>query len=297
MANILFEHDKPGATVIPVILSSDKTQITLFRNKIAYPVYLTIGNLPKDIHCKPSRQGQILLAYLPTTNLKHITNKASRRRTMANLFHTCMRLILHQMKDAGIHGVTMQSGDSITHCCHPIYAIYVGDYPEQILVTTGYTGDSPVCDCPKDELGHYSCQYADRNFEATQEAAKLVNTDSWAEACANANICPVQHPFWEDLPYANVFHSITPNLLHQMYQGVIKHLISWVTEICRAAEIGARVRCLPPNHGIWMFHKGITSLSRVSGTEHKQICTFLLGIITDVKLPHDASSADLLTAV
>ncbi|KAJ3897226.1 hypothetical protein F5879DRAFT_983267, partial [Lentinula edodes] len=50
------EKDKPGATIVPVILSSDKTQITLFRNKSAYPVYLTIGNLPKEIRRKPSQQ-------------------------------------------------------------------------------------------------------------------------------------------------------------------------------------------------------------------------------------------------
>src|SRR6202041_763924 len=38
-----------GATIIPIIISSDKTQLTLFRNKSAYPVYMTIGNIPKDI--------------------------------------------------------------------------------------------------------------------------------------------------------------------------------------------------------------------------------------------------------
>ncbi|KAJ3855540.1 hypothetical protein EV368DRAFT_34490, partial [Lentinula lateritia] len=47
--NTQLEQDKPGATIIPVIISSDKTQITLFRNKSAYPVYLTIGNLPKEV--------------------------------------------------------------------------------------------------------------------------------------------------------------------------------------------------------------------------------------------------------
>ena len=71
------EENTPGATIIPVIISSDKTQITLFRNKSAYPVYLTIGNLPKSIRRKPSRQGQILLAYLPCTCLLHITNMAA----------------------------------------------------------------------------------------------------------------------------------------------------------------------------------------------------------------------------
>jgi hypothetical protein len=65
--------------VIPVILSSDKTQLTLFRSKMAYPVYLTIGNIPKEIWRKPSRHAQILVAYIPTTKLEDITNQAGHR--------------------------------------------------------------------------------------------------------------------------------------------------------------------------------------------------------------------------
>ena len=61
------ELRRPGATVIPVIISSDKTQLTLFRSKSAYPVYLSIGNIPKDICCKPTQQAQILMGYIPTT--------------------------------------------------------------------------------------------------------------------------------------------------------------------------------------------------------------------------------------
>ncbi|KAH7903050.1 hypothetical protein BJ138DRAFT_977429, partial [Hygrophoropsis aurantiaca] len=134
-----------GATIIPIIISSDKTQITLFRNKTAYPVYLTIGNLPKSIRRKPSRHGQILLAYLPTTRLSHITNKASRRRTLANLFHACMSQIVQPLQTAGIEGIMMTSGDGVKRRCHPILASFVGDYPEQCLVTGAYTGDCPIC--------------------------------------------------------------------------------------------------------------------------------------------------------
>lgn len=50
----------------------------MFRNKTAYPVYMTIGNIPKDIRRKPSRHAHVLLAYLPTTRLDHVTNKAAR---------------------------------------------------------------------------------------------------------------------------------------------------------------------------------------------------------------------------
>ena len=68
------EQENPGATIIPIILSSDKTQITLFGGKSAYPVYMTIGNLPTEIRGKPSMNGQILLAYLPIANFKHVSN-------------------------------------------------------------------------------------------------------------------------------------------------------------------------------------------------------------------------------
>ncbi|KAJ3818442.1 hypothetical protein F5880DRAFT_1491390 [Lentinula raphanica] len=290
------EKDKPGATIIPIILSSDKTQITLFQNKSAYPVYLTIGNLPKEIRRKPSQQGQILVAYLPTTRLQHISCKASRRRAIANLFHACMGSLLRPLRSAGINGVVLASGDGIKRRCHPILAAYVGDYPEQILVTCGYSGNSPVCLVEKGSLGDYPCTADLRDPVVAVEAAKSIGTDEWTQLCVDANIKPVQHPFWEDLPYTNIFAAVTPDILHQLYQGVMKHLILWITNIVGAAEINARVRRLPANHGVRHFHKGITSLSRVSGAEHKQMCAFLLSLVIDVPKLSRSHSNKLLVA-
>ncbi|KAJ7468866.1 hypothetical protein B0H11DRAFT_1636670, partial [Mycena galericulata] len=52
-------------------------------------------------------------------------------------------------------------------------------------------------------------------------------------------------PFWEDLPFVDIFLSITPDVLHQLYQGVIKHVFSWVKEAFGPVEIDARCRRLP----------------------------------------------------
>ncbi|KAJ3913612.1 hypothetical protein F5877DRAFT_93124 [Lentinula edodes] len=276
------EKENPGATVIPVIISSDKTQVTLFRNKSAYPVYLTIGNLPKEIRRKPSQQGQILLAYLPTTKLQHLTTKAGRRRALANLFHACMGNLVAPLKELGISGVVMQSGDGVKRQCHPILAAYIGDYLEQILVSCGYYGDCPVCMTTKDKLGEYPCTHLFRDPDKAVEAAKLIHTNLWVDYCDEANLKPVQHPFWEDLPYTDIF--------------LMKHLVQWITSIVGAAEIDARVRRLPPNHGIRQFQKGISTLSRVSGSEHKQMCTFLLALIIDIPHLTPQQSHNLSTA-
>ena len=215
-----------------MIISSDKTQVTLFRNKTAYPVYLTIGNLPKSIHCKPSRQAQILLAYLPTSRLLHISNKAARRRTQANLFHACMNFILSPLKVSGIQGIEMASGDGIVRRGHPILACYVGDYPEQCLATSAFSGDCPECDCPNKELGIYPCPHALQNLNTVLDALEQLSSPNYVQACRDANIKPIQHPFWKDLPYVDIFRSITPDILHQLHQGVVKHLISWLRAAC-----------------------------------------------------------------
>ncbi|KAF8976871.1 hypothetical protein BDQ17DRAFT_1267049, partial [Cyathus striatus] len=76
----------PGSTIVPIIISTDKTQLTLFRNKTAYPVYLTIGNIPKEIHQKPSARAYVLLGYLPTTHLEGVTNGLTRIPVAANFF-------------------------------------------------------------------------------------------------------------------------------------------------------------------------------------------------------------------
>ena len=40
----------PKATLAPVIIATDKTTLTQFTgDKKAYPVYLTLGNIPKAI--------------------------------------------------------------------------------------------------------------------------------------------------------------------------------------------------------------------------------------------------------
>ena len=55
-----------GATIAPVILASDKTQLTHLRgDKSAWPVYLTIGNISKDLRVQVSSHATILVGYIP----------------------------------------------------------------------------------------------------------------------------------------------------------------------------------------------------------------------------------------
>ncbi|TBU41221.1 hypothetical protein BD309DRAFT_868732, partial [Dichomitus squalens] len=293
------EKDKPGATVIPIIISSDKTQLTLIGNKSAYPVYMTLGNLPKDIRCKPSRRGQILLAYLPTSRLQHIKNKAARRRTLANLFHACMTRVLAPLASAGVTGMRVASGDGVVRRGHPILATYIGDYPEQLLVTGCKTGECPKCPINRNDVGESTDTSRPlQDLERILRAVSAIDEGprAFTRACAEAGIKPICRPFWADLPYTDIYLSITPDVLHQLYQGVLKHLVSWLYAAFGTEEIDARCRRMPLNHNLQHFGKGISTMSRITGREHQDIGRILLGLVVSLELPNGQSATRLVRA-
>ena len=275
-------------TVIPIIISTDKTQLTLFKGKAAYPVYLTIGNIPKELRKKVSKQGQILLAYLPVTKLKHISNNSARSRIQANLFHACLRYILRDTIKPALNGVNIQSGDGVIRKFFPIFAIHVGDYPEQVQCTCVKSRKCPTCRVAKGQLGFWIEKTITDptlyNLDKIIDAMNDPNHKDWPKRCESLGIRPVYKPYWRDLPYADPFLSITPDILHQVYQGMLKHLIQWLRQAYGDAEIDARCRRMPPNHHIRIFSNGFTALSRLTGREHADIARVILGIIIDLPL-------------
>jgi Plavaka transposase len=180
---------------------------------------------------------------------------------------------------------------------HPIFAIFIGDYPEQALVTCTFSGRCPKCLVTPGQLGESQC------FPSCIQCS-VIDTYLLADgdiptfhlACRKAGLKPVYHPFWETLPLADIFLSITPDILHQMLQGMMKHLISWLVSIFGPMVIDTRCKVIPPNHKILLFTKGITMLSQVSDHEHKKMCSIFLGLIVDLPVPGGVDSSHMVKA-
>jgi hypothetical protein len=118
-------------------------------------VYLTIGNIPKAICRKPTSYVQMLVTYIPTSKLEGITNKAACHHSLVNLYHACMHTLLAPVASYGEMGIIIASGDGTWCYCHPIFSIFIGNYPEQTLVTYTYNGWCPKCSVSPDQLGEY----------------------------------------------------------------------------------------------------------------------------------------------
>lgn len=212
-----------------------------------------------------------------------------------------MGRVLGPLKEAGTTGIFMASGNGQVFRIHPLLACFSGDYPEQILTTCVFKGQCAMCPTPRDEMGDYVRHQNPglRDLDQILEALNSFDDDpgQFLQTCATAGVKPVVEPFWKDLPYAHIYRSITPDILHQLYQGIFKHLIGWVTQAVGHLEVDARCRRLPPNHNIRHFVKGITSLSRVTGQEHNQMSRILLGLVIDAPLQGGFSNVRLIRAV
>ena len=273
-------------------------QLTLFRDKMAYPIYLTIGNIPKHICQKVSCQAHMLIGYIPVTKLTSISNKAACRCALANLFHMCMHTALGSISLYGETRVDMMSGDGIWQRCHPIFAIFIGDYPEQALVTCTYYGRCPKCTVAPGQLGE-NLSSPLRMQRDVLDTYLLSDGDFYAfhHACHEAGMKPIYHLFWEMLLLTDIFHLITPDILHQLLQGMVKHLITWLISIFGATAIDSQCQAVPPNHKTLLFTKGITTLSHISGHEHKKMCVILLSLIVNQLVPGGLDPSHIVRAV
>ncbi|KAJ7786770.1 hypothetical protein B0H14DRAFT_2630191 [Mycena olivaceomarginata] len=274
----LVERDS-GATLAPLILSSDKTMLSNFRgDNSAWPVYLTIGNIEKETRRQVSAHATVLIGYLPIPKFACF-HKNTRSLAKYRLFHQCMSVILASVVEAGKTGIQMVCADNFVRNVWPILAAYVADYPEQCLVACCKENRCPECKVEHTKRGdHMPCEKRD-----AMETLYLMGRQQHGEkdsAFEAEGIRAVYPPFWRDLPHSDIFQSFTPDLLHQLHKGVFKdHLVKWCTEIIGQLVVDQRFRQMPDHPGLRHFKNGISSVSQWTGTEHKEMEKVFLGLV------------------
>ncbi|KAF7795494.1 hypothetical protein EIP86_006656 [Pleurotus ostreatoroseus] len=274
---------KCGGTVLPLIFATDKTELTLFSgDHSAYPLYMTIGNIDQDLRARPSSYAWVLVGYLPVAKMEDAgLSQENARRARARLFHYCMKIITAPLVEAGTHGRHMTSGDGAVRECFPILACYIGDYPEQCLVCCTRSGTAcPKCPARKKDFEknfYYELRNSSDTLASIREACREETVAEQETKLQSAGLTSVDEPFWEHLPLCNIHEAITSDVLHQLYQGMVKHCVEWVQSVMGETELDRRFQRMPPMHGVRVFRDGISTLQRVSGAEHKEICKQLLG--------------------
>jgi hypothetical protein len=266
-----------GATITPVILASDKTELSRFKgDKTAWPVYLSIGNISKDVRREPSHHTSVLLGYLPVSKLAFFEDNSV---AGYRLFHYCMRLLLKPLVAAGEQGVEMVGADGYIHRVFPILAVFIGDHPEQCLVACCTKNRYPKCLVPHNQQGQ-NVQFPRRSQTQTMQTLHAQATNEYPLEFIAEGLRPVFSPFWAELPHTDIFLCITSDILHQLHQGIIKdHLQRWCSTLAETTQLDARFRAMPIFPRLRHFKKGVSTIKQWTGGDHKQFERVFIGTL------------------
>ncbi|KAI6004677.1 hypothetical protein EDD15DRAFT_2155438 [Pisolithus albus] len=132
-----------GGTVLGVILSSDKTNISVMSgNWMAYPLLISLANIAPEIRSKISMHTYLLLALLPIPKFLH---KDTRVRSLLHdwLIHQALSRVLAPLKTAARVGIMMNDPVGNLRYCFTPLAAYIADTPEQSLLACTNPKSSP----------------------------------------------------------------------------------------------------------------------------------------------------------
>ncbi|KAF9466723.1 hypothetical protein BDZ94DRAFT_1131145, partial [Collybia nuda] len=179
--------------------------------------------------------------------------------------------------------------DGAVRRVHPVLACYAADYPEQTLVACTKYGTCPKCQVHANELQDIPGPGGNQKAARTPAWTTSIIRDAKLSSNSTAQFHEkrMEHevsgslnsPFQAELPYTDVHLSMTPDVIHQLYQGVLKHLIGWCQKAMSSQELDRHIQALPPAMGLCHFKNGITALSQVSGSERKHMAKILLGCV------------------
>ena len=280
-----------GAVLAPVILASDKTNLSQFGgDKQAWPVYLTLGNISKGIRRQPSSHGSVLIGYLLVAKLACFSEGA-RANAQYRLFHQAMRTLLRPLVSTGQDGVLMTCADSKIRRVYPILAAYVADYPEQCLVAACNENRCPKCTVWWAERGEYKKSPLRTEASVRRTLQSRKDGDDPVEFDLEG-LQEIYSPFWADLPHTDIFLAITPDILHQLHKGVFKdHFVKWCTSLVGEQAIDDRFRAMSSHPHLRHFKKGISSILQWTGKEHKEMQKVFLGVLAGIAPPRLIAAA------
>ncbi|EUC57340.1 hypothetical protein RSOL_219280, partial [Rhizoctonia solani AG-3 Rhs1AP] len=283
----LIAQGQQNPTLAPLIIATDQTTLSIMcGGQKAYPVYVSFGNLDKNWRRKPSKHGMYLLGYLPVDAFEDVPDDDERKRLKAELVHRAMEKMLEPLREASVNGIEMWCPDGFKRRIYPRVAAYTADWPEQSLQCVTTEGRCPICKAAYRNRGHLVDEAEQREREETLNALRTYIATTNEAHLDLLGLRPVW-PWWGDIPDVNLSACLTPDLLHQTYQGLFRHLVRWMKVIVGVDVLDERIAAMPQAEGLARFAKGISGISsgRWTGRESKQLLAQFLPVVAGTLSP------------
>jgi hypothetical protein len=268
----------PDATIAGLIVASDKTSLLVVcGGQQAYLVYLTIGNISKAICRKPGERTTVLLGYLPVDKFSDVQDEGMRVRLKGQLIHNAMAMLLEPLRKVSLEGVEMWCADGRLRRVYPIVASYVVDFPKQNLMACTLQSNCLVCTTKQKGRADYKKRAPARTCCGTLDALCAYFENNDPGELKTLSLKP-WWPWWAGLLYVNISAAITPDILHQIYQGVFKgRLMPWLKHLM-GDTLDHRFLSMPEAEGLRKFARGVSGIALWLGRESKDMLKQVLPV-------------------
>ncbi|KIK75320.1 hypothetical protein PAXRUDRAFT_36990 [Paxillus rubicundulus Ve08.2h10] len=208
-----------GATLLGVIISSDKMHITQVGNHQAHPLLISLANIAVNIFNKGTLNSFILLALIPLPKFVHMT-KCLHVVLADWLLHQVISMVITLLKKAAELGcMTSDPLGNLKYCFTPLNA-YITYTPEQHAITCVSSNASPV------------------TMVTTKKFGDPLHLHSYFKACQKYQLNGVPCPFWVDWALAEPSSFLPLELLHHLHNMFWDdHDHDWCIRILEANEL------------------------------------------------------------
>ena len=138
------EANAESVTIIPIILTSDKTHLSGSGKVKAWPVMMTIGNISNDVRFVPGKhcaqliillplikgKSSLVLSWLEGIETYYSTSDTDWRNWHRSVIHSVLRSVLAPIETIMRKGKLMNCADGATRHCFPILYQYIADLEE-----------------------------------------------------------------------------------------------------------------------------------------------------------------------
>jgi len=274
-----------GASLLGVVLSSDKTNISVMSgNRMAHPLLLSLANIDADVRSKGSLHAHILLALLPVASFIHKTTRVCSLLS-DRLVHESLDFVLKPLKVAAAVGIMMSDPiGNLRYCFTPLVA-YTADTPEQCLLAGVSPKASPVSTATYKEFGDVDShppRTATKTLDEIERACAEANPSNFEEflkVCRRLFLNGVHMPFWRNWALCDPSIFFPPEVLHMFHRLFWDHDLQWCIFVVGPEELDYRFSLIQTPVGYRSFAEGISKLKQVTGRDHRAVQRYIIGAI------------------
>ncbi|KAG1836104.1 hypothetical protein F4604DRAFT_1943642 [Suillus subluteus] len=265
----------PGATIVPIIMASDKTPVTRHTGGLQmHPLFLTIGNIQSDVRMKATSHAWRCVAFMPTPTFLVSSNYQT--LLQSHLWHKCMDFVCANLKVAARVGEFMVDPSAHWRYCFTPLISHIADLPEQLMIACVTKKSSPVSMANQAEFGDAVPHPAHNGSDTYALIRDLCNrVDPWnlyafVNEAKKVHLSGVHLPYWRNWRRANPANFLTPEVLHVLHKFFFDHVLKWIKEVM-GLELDTRFRSQHKRIGIRHFGSGVSHVKQMTGREHRDI--------------------------